>query len=115
LRAARVIAEALRFLNYASTRGGITQAATIYTATGELTSAAYRLPQLFGQLGDWLAAEARAGRIADDQHRPVRQLVDEIQAAFAEATEHAGHLGMTLAAVQSLTSGLHAVSGGDEQ
>lgn len=111
---AQVIAEAVRFLNYATARGGVTEPATVYAVTGELTNAAYRLPQMFSQVGDWVVAEARAGRIADTKHRSVSQLGDEIRVAFTEAAEHAGHLGTTLAAVQSLSSGLY-VTGGDEQ
>jgi hypothetical protein len=112
---AQIVAEAVRFLNYAVTRGGITEPATIYTVTGELTSAAYRLPQLLSQLGEWLTTEARAGRIADDHGRPTWQLADQIGAELAEASGHADRLNTTLAAVQSLTSSLHSTGRGDDR
>lgn len=112
---ATVIAESVRFLIYASIRGGVTEPATVYTVSGELTSAAYRLPQLFGQLGEWLTAEASAGRITADHGRPTWQLVAELRVALAEATEHAVRLSATLAAFQSLTSTLHSANWGDEQ
>lgn len=107
-----VIAEAVRFLNYATSQGGVTGPATVYAVTGELESAANRLPQALTQLGGWLDAEAEAGRIADTRQRPAPRLAAEIRDALAEASGHAGRLGAALATVHQLTSGLHIPDGG---
>lgn len=112
---AKVIAEGVRYLNYAVIRGGVTEPATIYTLIGELSSAAYRMPQLLSQLGEWLSAEARADRIADDHGAPAWQFTDALRDKLAEAGEHAGHLAAALAAAQSVTSTLHSTNRGDEQ
>ena len=63
-------AEAVRYLNHAAPRGGVTVPATVATVTADLSAAAYRLPQLLAGLGDWLTAEAAAGRVGDDHRRP---------------------------------------------
>jgi hypothetical protein len=67
---ADLAAEAVRYLNYAAPRGGVTDPATIAAVTADLATAAYRLPQLLTALGDWLNAETAADRIADDHRRP---------------------------------------------
>jgi hypothetical protein len=64
--AAEVTAEAVRHLNHAAPRGGVTEPATVSTVAAALAAAAYRMPQLLTQLAEWLAAEAAAGRIAED-------------------------------------------------
>jgi len=111
--AARLAAEVIRFLNYATMphAGGLTEPATVPTLAGELSGAVYRLPQLFGQLADWLTEEMNAGHLADDHGRPVDRLTDDARAVLAEAMGHAEHLGRALAAVQSLTTGLHTDRG----
>lgn len=112
---AQVIAEAVRLLSYATRRGGVTEPATIHTAAGELASAAYRLPQVLGQLHKWLTTEIRAGRVADDHGRRAWELEDDLRIAIAEASEHAERLAGALAAVQSLASTMHSANRGDEQ
>ena len=53
--AAQLVAEAVRFLNYAIVEGaGLSYPATAYAVTGQLASAAARLGQLTGQLGQFL-------------------------------------------------------------
>ena len=113
--AARLAAEAIRFLNYATRphAGGLTEPATVPAVMGELSTAVYRLPQLFGQLADWLNDATAAGELADDHGRPVYQLTDEARLVLAEAMSRADHLARALAAVQSLTSSLHVTGGGD--
>ena len=53
--AARLMAEAVQFLNHATAGGaGLSYPATAYTVTGELASAAARLGQLTGRsAGSW--------------------------------------------------------------
>jgi len=104
--AAALAAEAIRYLNYATPRGGITEPATIYTVTAELSAALYRLPQLMSQLADWLTAETSADRIADDQHRPAWQLTDTTRDILDQAAMHAADLATALAdtAYGNLTS-----------
>ena len=116
-RAARLAAEAIRFLNYATMPGcgGLTEPATVPAVAGELSVAVYRLPQLFRQLGDWLNEAMTAGQLANDYGRPVYQLTDEARTVLAEASSRADHLGRALAAVQSLTSSLHATGEGEGQ
>jgi hypothetical protein len=113
--AARLAAEVIRFLNYATMphSGGLTEPATVPALMGELSSAVYRLPQLFGQLADWLNEEMSAGRLADDYGRPVYRLTDEARTVLGEAMSRADHLGRALAAVQALTTSLHAAPGGE--
>jgi hypothetical protein len=115
--AARLAAEVIRFLNYATMpeAGGLTEPATVPALMGELSSAAYRLPQLFSQLADWLNKETSAGHLADDHGRPVHRLTDEARFMLAKAMGRADHLGCALAAVQALTTSLHAAGGGEDR
>jgi hypothetical protein len=105
---AGLTAETIRYLNYAVPRGGVTDPATVYAVSGDLTAAAYRLPQLLAALGDWLAAEAAAGRLADDHRRPAAGLADRISAAIRTASDQAGSLAAGLSAVHNLAATLHA-------
>jgi hypothetical protein len=84
--AAEVTAEAVRYLNHASPRGGITEPATVNTVAAYLATTVYRMPQLLTELAEWLAAEVAVGRVADDHHRPVWQLADAARILFWEAT-----------------------------
>lgn len=62
-------------------------------APAHLTAtAAYRLPQLLAALGDWLKAEAAAGRLADDHHRPPDQFTALIRAAISQTTDQTDNL-----------------------
>jgi hypothetical protein len=104
---AGLAAETIRYLNYAAPRGGVTDPATVYAVSGDLAAAAYRVPQLMTALGDWLAAEAAAGRLADDHHRPPAQLTARIRAATSEAADRAESLAAGLSAVHNLAATLH--------
>lgn len=99
---AGLAAEAIRYLNYAAAYGGITEPATIYTVTGELSTAAYRLPQLLTRISDWLTAETRAGRITSDQH--AQSQTDDTCALYGEAAGHAANLAVALSRAHSLTA-----------
>jgi hypothetical protein len=105
---AGLTAEAVRYLNYAAPRGGITEPATVATVTANLATAAYRLPQLLGALGDWLKAEAAAGRLADDHRRPPEHLTTLIRAAISQAADHADNLATALNTAHNLAATLHA-------
>jgi hypothetical protein len=107
---ADLAAEAVRYLNYAAPRGGVTDPATIATVTASLATAAYRLPQLLTALGDWLNAEAAAGRLGDDHHRPPARLAALIRAAVSTASDHADDLAAALNAVHNLTATLHTAA-----
>jgi hypothetical protein len=101
-------AEAIRYLNYAAPRGGITEPATVATLTASLATAAYRLPQLLAALGDWLQVEAAAGRLADDHHRPPDQLTTRICTAVSHASDRADELAAALNTAHNLAATLHA-------
>ena len=85
--AARLAAEAIRFLNYATMphSGGLTEPATVPALAGELSTTVYRLPQLFSQLADWLNEAMAAGQLADDYGRPVYRLTDEARLLLSKA------------------------------
>jgi hypothetical protein len=103
---AGLAAEAIRYLSYAVSHGGITEPATIYAVAGELSTAAHRLPQLLTQLAGWLTAEADAGRITSD--RPARQLTSEARVIFSEAAGHAAGLATALSDAHNLTATIRA-------
>jgi hypothetical protein len=105
--AADLAAEAIRYLNHASAKGGITDPATIGAVTASLATVAYRLPQLLNSISEWLRAETAAGRIADDHRRSPDQLTARIRAAITQTADSAGELGAALAAVHNLTATLH--------
>ena len=115
--AARLAAEAIRFLNYATMpqSGGLTEPATVPALAGELSTTVYRLPQLFSQLTDWLNEAMAAGQLADDYGRPVYRLTDEARLLLSKAMGRADDLGRALAAVQSLTTSLHVAGGGEDR
>ncbi len=107
---ARLAAEAVRFLNYATGHHagqGLTYPATAYTVTGQLAGAAYGLPQTCRQLAAWLDAEHAAGRLADDHRRPVGELTTTARSYLAEAAQLADSLGRALSEAQSAISGLY--------
>jgi hypothetical protein len=95
-------------LNYAAPRGGITEPATIAAVTADLSTAAYRLPQLLTALGAWIIAEAAAGRLADDHSRPPAQLTVRIRDTLRQADDNAETLAASLSAVHNLAATLHA-------
>jgi hypothetical protein len=105
--AAEAAAEAVRYLNHAAPRGGITEPATVSAVAAALAAAAYRLPQLLNTISQWLMAEAAAGRIADDHHRTPDQLTARTRAATTHAADNANSLAAALAAVHNLTATLH--------
>jgi hypothetical protein len=105
---AGLAAESVRYLNYAVPRGGVSDPATVAAVAAELSTAAYRLPQLLAALGGWLTAEADAGRVADDHRRPPAELAAKVRAAFGEADDYAAGLARALSAAHNLAATLHA-------
>jgi hypothetical protein len=105
--AAALAAETIRYLAYATSHGGLTTPATVYTLTAELSAAAARIPQVLAQINGWLTDQARTGQLADDQHRPAAQITGDATTALVHAARHANDLARALAAVQNLTSTLH--------
>ncbi len=108
--AAHLCAEAVRFLNYATgshSPEGLVYPATAYTAVADLSSATYRMRQLFGQLADWLATEHHAGHLAMDDHGEVGVIVASARIRLGTAAGLAGQLSRELADLQSAISGLN--------
>ena len=109
--AADLAAEAVRYLNYAAPRGGLTEPATIAAVAAGLATALYRLPQLLYQVRDWLDAENDAGRIADDHRRPPVQLTDATRVLLNRAADHTDRLASDLTDIHNLAATLHAAVG----
>ena len=106
--AAALAAETIRYLSYATTHGGLSDPATVYAVAGDLSAAAFRLPQLLTQLVDWIDAEAAAGRIVGD--RPATRLDSDARAIFGEAVGHAASLAAALADAHNLTATMRAAN-----
>jgi hypothetical protein len=102
---AGLAAEAIRYLSYAVSHGGITEPATVYAVAGELSTAAYRLPQLLSQISDWLTAEISPGGIVACD-RPAGQVSHDARTIFGEAAGHAASLAAALIDAHNLTAAL---------
>jgi hypothetical protein len=108
--AADLCAEAVRFLNYATgshSPAGLVYPSTVYMIAADLSSAAYRMPQLFGQLADWLAREDAAGMLGTDDGRPAADVVAAARVNLASATVAAERLSAYLDALHNSISGLN--------
>jgi hypothetical protein len=107
--AADLAAEAVRYLNYATgshSPEALVYPATVYRIAADLSSAAWRMRQLFGQLSGWLAAEETAGRLGTDDGSPAADMVTAARANLASASTAATRLSAQLAALQNSISGL---------
>jgi len=112
--AADLAAEAVRFLNYATgshSGDGLRYPATVYTIAADLSLAAGRMPQLFGQLTGWLDTELAAGHLGVDDGSDPAAPVAEATAGLAEAAALADRLSRALAAVQSALGSVNARGG----
>ena len=112
--AADLAAEAVRFLNYATgthASAGLHWPGTVYAVTAGLSLAAGRMPQLYGQLADWLDAERTAGHLGVDDGTDPAGPVAEAVTGLAEAAALAGQLARTLAGVQSALGSVNARGG----
>lgn len=111
VQAADVLAECVRFLNHATGHHagqGLTWAADAYQVLGSLYNGTGRMPQLFTQLGTWLAQQAAAGTLADDRGRDVTALAGAAEEALAGAAAAADALTARLQSAQQAIAGLHA-------
>jgi hypothetical protein len=108
--AGELCAEAVRFLNYATgshSPAGLVYPSTVYTLAADLSSAAWRMQQLFTQLAAWLAAEEAAGRLGTDDGSPAADVVAAATVNLASASTAANHLSACLDALQNSVSGLN--------
>jgi len=118
VEAARLAAEVARLLNYATgphASAGLTEPATAYRILGDLAQAAYRLPQLCGQLGDYLTCQCAAGHLTDDHGRLPYSVVTRARHDLDTAARHADALGLALAAAQNAVAGLYLDDGDEDQ
>jgi hypothetical protein len=124
MAAASIAAEAIRYVNHA-TRGGpdavaLESPADVDAVLADLEILALRLPQLLGQIGGWLVAECRAGRLQIDSGSWASSASIEAMAVAAvrqyltEASSHAEALGEVLHEARQVTAALAAAPGGEE-
>jgi len=102
-----------RFLVY-STMGsapGLDYPSEAYRLLGELYSATSRLPQLCGQLAEFLAAQLATGKLGDDSGRDPAVACEGASMHLRLAAERAAGLTASLQDVQRAISGLHVKSG----
>jgi hypothetical protein len=108
--AADLAAECVRFLNYATgshSPAGLVYPSTVYMVAADLSSATHRMVQLFGQLGDWLAAEDAAGMLGTDDGGPSADVVTAARKRLAAASASATLLSAQLSALQNGIAGLN--------
>jgi hypothetical protein len=108
--AGELCAEAVRFLNYATgshSPEGLVYPSTVYLLAADLSSAAWRMQQLFTQLSAWLAAEDAAGMLGTDDGTPAADVVASARVDLGEAAAYANSLSARLAALQNRISGLN--------
>jgi hypothetical protein len=80
----------------------------MYSVVANLKLAAQRLPQLFDQMGRWLAAEYAAGRIAHDRGGDPGEYVAAVVDALGRASEDATTLSASLDTAHEMSGGLQA-------
>ena len=103
-------AEAIRSLNYltlpAEGAPGLEFPSDVYDIVAGVKIAAQRMPQLFGQLSDWLSHEYEADRVGHDSGEdPVVQLI-EVNDALAAAAAAAQRLEDALNRAHNASAGL---------
>ena len=104
---AAAAAQAVRELNHRTQkRSALTGPAQLDRIVTELADLAAGLPQLLGQLDDWLATELHAGRIRSDNHADPGRIVDQATADLADAGPAARQLGQILQAAHRHTAHL---------
>jgi hypothetical protein len=110
---ARLVAEAVRFLNYATRdSAGLTCPATACTVIGELACAVARLGQLAEQIGQFLARELAAGRLGDDEGSDPADVAGRADDFLATAAAAGTALAEALDAAQSYLARLHQAETG---
>jgi hypothetical protein len=106
---ANLIAEGIRFLNYA-TRGvapGLGDPSDAYTLLSALYTATQRMPQLVTQLTGFLAAQGASGTLADDHGLGVATQIAEASYHLGGAHGAAGQLTAALQRAQRSIAGLY--------
>lgn len=115
------LGEAVRVLNYATgpdVSTGLRYPSDVYGLLGSLYAATGRMPQLSGQLGDWLAEQARAGAIGvdgDDRPGAAVAAVDQARASLNRASVLAHQLTASLQQAQEAIAGMHARTGSEPE
>ena len=106
---ADLLAECVRFLNYASMSGGggLSDPADVYYVLGALYTGTQRLPQLFGQLATILDRQVAAGTLADNTGGDPAVLSAEAGYALATAAGAGDGLTTDLHDAQQAISGLY--------
>lgn len=102
-------AEAARCLNYATLGDapGLEYPGDAYSLIGALCTGTSRLSQLLGQLSDFLRAQERTGRIADDHGRDPALVTGTGCGALLTARDHADSVTRSLQDAQNAISGLY--------
>lgn len=113
--AGRLIADAVRYLNYASMPAdgapGISYPGDVDAVLGAIAAAAGGLQQTFDQLAECLRADLATGRLgwtpgkpyADDPAKAVEEACSELEIAVSDC----GSLRSTLARARRVTSAMH--------
>ncbi len=118
--AAHTAAEAIRYMNHATIfagSGGLKYPSDVDAVLVSLESLGERLPQLVKQLGDWLIAECRAGRVrvtsAPPAHSPSieARAVSMVRQYLTEADGHAGGWSTSVHDARQITAALAGVPG----
>lgn len=108
--AAWLAAEAVRYLNYASgshSATGLEFPATVYSVAGGLSTAAYRMRQLFEQLARYLAEQDAAGLLGSDDGTPTAVTVATAGARLSRAAGLATGLDRELSRLQDALATLN--------
>lgn len=115
---AEIAAESIRYLNYATgthSSKGLVYPATVYSMAAELSLAATRMKQLFGQLSGWLADEEQAGYLGTDDGSPATDTVIAAISDLSDATRAAEALAVSLNSLQATISGLNGRGPGRQE
>jgi hypothetical protein len=104
-----VLAEAVRVLNYATLGDvpGLDCPADAYTLFGALYTATSRLPQLLGQIADFLDDQLAGGNLADDHQRDPSRLIRSAMTHLQYAQVAAHDVTGRLRAAQADVSGIY--------
>lgn len=109
--AAHLVAEAVRYLNYATGPDygaqGLEFPATADSIAWGLSTAAQRMPQLFEQVTALLTEQYVDGLLATDDGRPVAEVIAAATLRLEESAKLASRLRYELASLQTVLSGLN--------
>jgi hypothetical protein len=111
---ADLLAECVRFLNYATMSGnGLTDPADVYYILGALYTGTQRASQLFGQVATILDRQAADGVLADNAGGVPAELVADAALHLGDAQQNVDALTNALQNAQQAISGLYAMGGPD--